>query len=106
MNLQPGDQLTIEWVVIGHSNAATDYGYPIVVDVFVAPAEDAYSPDDDGYVALLVEQDWLDAHPNEPGTGAECEGYAAHFIDGTVVDRTDPTTHRRVGGIERLEVQP
>lgn len=102
MTLSPGDQLTIEWVVIGHSNAAADYGYPIEVDVFVAPDDDYWSPGDDDRVALLTDADWLEAHPNEPGTAGECAGYARYYIDGTIVDAEDPESHRR---IKSLEVQ-
>lgn len=92
--LAPGDQLTIDWIVLSHANAAAAYGYPITVDVFVAPEDDAWHPDADGKVALLVEQDWLDA------TDSWQAEYARYYVDGVIVEAGDPLGHARIDSLE------
>jgi hypothetical protein len=80
------DPFTIRWQVQGHPHGF----YYIEVDVFmhyIVPHDET---------VIHVTQSWLDSHPNEPGTGADCAGYARQYVDGTVVDPDDVYGHPRI----------
>lgn len=77
-----GEVFTINWRVHGHVNSAAIYYFHKEIDVFLHRF-------DDGELALLVDQDWLDEadeHDRE---------YARAHVDGVPVP-DDPFEHQRV----------